>query len=113
MAVHVVRLGDLSPGEAINRAFRNVSAAVVMSDEIGTMAEAEGIVSAKMAGVEVISTAHGTLADIDVARQLLHRHHEEAGGQRRVHDDEWAQATVLAKKTRRERECEPMFDVLI
>ncbi|KAJ3172809.1 AP-2 complex subunit sigma [Geranomyces variabilis] len=74
--VHVVRLAELSPGEAINRAFRNTSPAVVMSDEIGTMAEAEGMVSAKASGdhafcfaakasgIEIISIAHGTLADV-------------------------------------------------
>ncbi|KAJ3144819.1 hypothetical protein HDU86_001348 [Geranomyces michiganensis] len=108
--VHVIRLGDLSPGEAINRTFRNVSPAVVMSDEIGTMAEAEGMVSAKMAGVEVISTAHGTLADVvdnAIMKKLAGNVVSMTVG------DEWAQGTVLGKKTRREREREPVFDVLI
>ncbi|KAJ3173106.1 hypothetical protein HDU88_004565 [Geranomyces variabilis] len=108
--VHVVRLAELTPGEAIGQAFRNNSPAVVMSDEIGTMAEAEGMISAKASGVEIISTAHGTIADVvdnAIMKKLAGNVVSMTVG------DEWAQTTALGKKTRREREREPVFDVLI
>ncbi|KAJ3154423.1 hypothetical protein HDU89_008493 [Geranomyces variabilis] len=84
--VYVVRHAELTPGEVISQAFRNNSPAVVISDEIGTLADVvDNAVMKKLAG-NVVSMTVG---------------------------DEWALGTALGKKTRREREREPVFDVLI
>ncbi|KAJ3136097.1 hypothetical protein HDU90_003500 [Geranomyces variabilis] len=108
--VQVVRLNKMTPAKVITLAFRNLSPAVLIVDEIATAEEADALLAAKRAGVTVTATCHGDMPQF-VHNKVL----SELAGKIAVSTigDAAAAEGDQFRKVKEERQEPPVFDTLV